>query len=508
MLFAFEDFILDTDRRELRRDGVPVAVEPQVFDLIAFLVANRHRVVGRDDVLEAVWHGRIVSESTLTTRINAARRALGDSGQAQRLIRTIYARGFRFVGNLMADPTHRERRRPPGRSTIAVVPFDNVSDDPDLDSLAAGITEDLTDALSKVPALSVFASNAAAEFRGGWAELRQLAGALRVRYLLAGSVQGSGQRLRVIARLIDGAEGRCVWSDRYDLRVENIFAQQDDITRKVLIEVCAKLTSGDHALLDGGGTRNLDAWLLCGQAVEEWYRFERVANFRACALFQRAHEADPKWPSPLAGLSSTYREAAIRGWGGSPEGNLEAATELAEKAVALGPDDATAHVHLGNVRTQMGRIEEGVRIFEMAVELAPGDYFPLGAFAHMLPRVGEEIRALALFARSRGLRPTPSGPNLANEAFVLHSIGRREQAIQALQESIDLCDIADAHVRLAAAYFEGDRPEEARAEIAHVLAGEPDATIGEYTRNLPFRDRQQLDWYQDLLRGAALPDQF
>jgi TolB-like protein len=508
MRCAFEEFVLDTDRRELRRDGLLVAVEPQVFDLIAFLVVNRHRVVSRDDVLEAVWHGRIVSESTLTTRINAARRALGDSGHAQRLIRTIHGRGFRFVGNLIADPMHRERRRLPGTSTIAVLPFDNVSDDPELDSLAAGITEDLTDALSKVPALSVFASNSAAEFRGSRPEVRQVAGALRVRYLLAGSVQGSGQRLRVIARLIDGAEGRCVWSDRYDHRVEDIFAQQDDITRKVLIEVCAKLTSGDHAHVVGRGTRNLNAWLLYGQAFEEVQRYDRVANFLARELFQRAHKADPRWSSPLAGLSSTYLEAAIRGWGGSLEGNLEAATELAEKAVALGPDDATANVQLAKARVQMGRIEEGIRIFEKAVELAPGDWLPLAAFAHMLPRVGEDTRALSLFARSREARPVPSGAPLANEAFVLHSIGHREQAIEALHESIDLCDIADAHVRLAAACFESDRPEEARAEIAHVLAREPDATIGEYTRNLPFRSRQQLDRYQDLLRGAGLPDQF
>jgi TolB-like protein/tetratricopeptide (TPR) repeat protein len=508
MLCAFEEFVLDTDRRELRRDGLLVAVEPQVFDLIAFLVVNRHRVVSRDDVLEAVWHGRIVSESTLTTRINAARRALGDSGHAQRLIRTIHSRGFRFVGNLIADPMNRESRRPPGTSTIAVLPFDNVSDDPELDSLAAGITEDLTDALSKVPALSVFASNFAAEFRGSRPEARQVAGALRVRYLLAGSMQGSGQRLRVIARLIDGADGRCVWSDRYDHRVEDIFAQQDDITRKVLIEVCAKLTSGDHAHVVGRGTPNLNAWLLYEQAFEHWHRYDRVANFLARELFQRAHKADPRWSSPLAGLSSTYREAAIRGWGGSLEGNLEAATELAEKAVALGPDDATAYVHLANARIEMGRIEEGIRIFEKAVELAPGDYFPLSAFAHMLPRVGEEMRALSLFARSREARPVPSGACLANEAFVLHSIGNREQAIEALHESVDRCDIADAHVRLAAAYFEGDRPEEARAEIAHVLAREPDATIGEYTRNLPFRSRQELDQYQDLLRGARLPDQF
>lgn len=390
-----------------------------------------------------------------------------------------------------------------------MLPFNNLSNDPRLGSLAAGITEDLISALSKVPGLLVFAGNLTADLNWRRPNVRQVADALGVGYVLAGSIQGSERRLRVTARLLDGTAGTCVWSDRYDRFVEDIFEQQDDIVRKALIEVCAKLTSGDNAHIDGKGTRSLEAWLLYGQAFEEWYRFERVANFRARELFQRAHEADPDWPSPLGGLSATYREAAIRGWGGSVESNLGAATELAEKALAAGPDDATAHIHLANARTEMGRIEEGIRILEKAVELAPCDYYALGALAHMLPRVvGEEMRALALFVRSRNARPARSGPCLANEAFALHLTGHCEQAVKALRESVDLCDIADAHVRLAAAYFESDRPEEARAEIAHVLAREPDATIGEYTSNLPFPNRRRLNWYRDLLRGAGLPDHF
>jgi len=506
--FAFEDFVLDTDRRELRRAEAFVAIQPQVFDLIAFLIANRHRVVSRDDVLDAVWHGRTVSDSTLTTRINAARRALGDSGEAQRLIRTIHGRGFRFAGSVVELPKHQGRRLASSTAGIAVLPFDNLSGDPKLDSCAAGIAEDLIAALSRLPAFSVIVPRSTDAAREAGLDISRAAYLLGARHVLAGSVQGSGRRLRLTARLVDADAGRCVWSSRYDFPAEDIFAKQDDIVREMLVEVCAKLTSGDNAQIDGKGTRNLEAWLLYGQAFEEWYRFERVANFRARELFQRAHEADPDWPSPLGGLSATYREAAIRRWGGSLESNLEAATQLAEKAVAAGPDDVTAHIHLGNARMQMGRIEESIRIFERAVELGPSDYYALGAFAHVLPIVGEETRALVLFARSRNVRPAPSGPCLANEASALHLTGHREQAVKALRESVDLCDIADAHVRLAAAYFECDRREEARTEIAHVLACEPDATIDEYTRNLSFPDRQRLSWYQDLLRGAGLPEHF
>ena len=507
MRFVFDDYALDIDRRELRRGGVPIAVQPQVFDLITFLVANRDKVVSRNDLLEAVWHNRIVSESTLATRINAARRALGDSGGTQRLVRTVRGRGFRFVGEVIEPPTHRDRRPAPDGPSIAVLPLANLSADPTLDSCAAAITENLTAALSNVPTLSVIAGNATNALEWSRFDAHAAAGSFGVRYLLTGNIQGSARCLRVTANLVDGAAGKCVWSGRYDYPFDDIFTRQDDIVRRVLMEICAKLTSGEHANISGRGTHNLDAWLLHGQAFEEWYKFECVANLRARSLYRRAHDADPNWSGPLAGLSATYREAAIRGWGGSPESNLEAALEFAKKAVALGPDDATAHVHLANIRVQLGQIEEAVVIFEKAIELAPSDYFPLGAFAHILPGVGEELRALALFARSRNARPVPSGPNLANEAFVLHLASHRERAIEVLNESIGLSDIADAHVRLAAVYFECDRPQEARAEITLVLTGEPDATIGEYIGNLSFRGRQERDWYKDLLRGAGLPDQ-
>ena len=508
MPFAFEDFVLNSDRRELRRNAEPIAIEPQVFDLIAFLVANHHRVVSRDEALAAVWHGRIVSESTIATRINAARRALGDSGEAQRLIRTIHGRGFRFVGNPVRKAASQNTQSVREEPTVALLPFDDLSGDPQLGAFAAGITEDLIATLSKVLASALIVGNAAGDFNDNSPSIRHMAGAPGARYVLAGSVRGSGERLRVTARLVDATASNCVWSERYDCLVEDIFAQQDDIVRKVLIHICAKLKSGDNALIESQGTRNLNAWLLFRQAVEEWFKFERASNFRARELLKKAHEEDPEWPSPLAGLSATYREAAIRHWGGSPESNLVQATELGEKAVAIGPEDATAHTHLANIRMQTGRIEEGIRLGEKAVDLAPNDFCVLGDLAYNLPRAGEKTRALAYFTRSRSACPVPFEPVMANEAFVLHLAGQSERAIEVLNECVACSGIADTHVRLAAAYFEGGRQDEAREEIAHVLARVPDATIGEYTQNLPFPDQAQTDWYQDLLRGAGLPERF
>ncbi len=506
MRFAFENITLDTDRRELRRHTTAVAVEPQVFDLIVFLIDNRHKVVSRDDMLEGVWHGRIVSESTLATRINAARRALGDSGSAQRLIRTVHRRGFHFVGDIVEKPMGRHGRSLPGATAIAVLPFRNLSGYPRLDWLAAGITEDLRDALGKAPALST----PAGDFEWTGQGLRRAAEGLPgIRYVLAGSVQGSERRVRVIARLVDtAAGGSCLWSDRFDFPAQDMLAQQDDIVRKMLIEISAKLVSGDHAHIEGERTRSLEALLLHGQGFQEWCKFERAANVRARQLFQRSHEADPKWPTALAHLASTYREAAIRRWDGSPDSNLALATEIGERAVAVGPDHVTAVSQLAHVLVNAGRVDEGLKLAERAIEIGPSDFFALGCFAYNLARAGEVARAHGYFARSRKACPVPFGPMLANEAFVLHLAGQREQAIGVLKECADCSDIVDTHVRLAAAYFEGGRVEEAREEIAEVFARQPDATIGEYTGNLPFPSHQRLAWYQDLLRGAGLPDRF
>ena len=217
MRFRFENMILDAGRRELLRDGTLVAVEPQVFDLLLYLVENRNRVVSKDDVLNVVWRGRIVSESTLTTRINAARKALGDSGAVQRLIRTLPRKGFRFVGGVQDDSTLTAREPVqatpapalalPDRPSIVVLPFHNLSGDPEQDYFADGIVEDLITALSRFKSLFVIARNSSFTYKGKAVDIRQVGRELGVRYVLEGSVRKSANRLRIGGQLIDASTG-------------------------------------------------------------------------------------------------------------------------------------------------------------------------------------------------------------------------------------------------------------------------------------------------------------
>ena len=212
MRYFFENCVLDTDKRELRRGGEPVSITPQVFDLLEYLILNRERVVSKDDLIDAIWKGRIVSDAAVTTRLNAARSAIGDSGEAQRLIKTLPRKGFRFVGSVQEEqgsaPTEppEERRRPvltlPDKPSIAVLPFANLNGNPDQAYLADGIVEDIITELSRFSELFVIARNSSFQYKGKAIDVRQVGRELGVGYVLEGSVRRGRDRIRISAQLI------------------------------------------------------------------------------------------------------------------------------------------------------------------------------------------------------------------------------------------------------------------------------------------------------------------
>ena len=227
MRYLFEDYAFDTDRRELHRGADVVSVTPQVFDLLDYLIRNRERVVSKDDLINAIWNGRIVSDAALTTRLNAARTAIGDSGQEQRLIKTLPRKGFRFLGSV------REAQRPasvavtdtpcataeirsplPDKPSVAVLPFTNLSPDPEQEYFADGMVEDIITGLSRSKSLFVIARNSSFTYKGKAVDIKQIGRELGVRYVLEGSVRKAGKQVRVTAQLIDAANGGNIWADQ------------------------------------------------------------------------------------------------------------------------------------------------------------------------------------------------------------------------------------------------------------------------------------------------------
>ena len=247
MLFSFEDFTLDSERRELRAGGTIVPIEPQVFDLLVCLIENRDRVVSKDDLIASVWSGRIVSDSTMDSRINAVRKALGDSGKKQRLIQTIARKGIRFVGDVHVQPMglqpQAEIHEPsrvalslPDRPAIAVLPFLNMSDEKH-EYFSDGISEDIITALSKLRWFFVIARNSSFIYKDKAVHIKQIAEELGVGYVVEGSVRKSGDRVRITAQLIDVETGSHIWAERYDRGIADVFAVQDEITEAIVAAI-------------------------------------------------------------------------------------------------------------------------------------------------------------------------------------------------------------------------------------------------------------------------------
>ena len=307
MQFLFEDHVLDTDRRELRRGAQEIPVGPQVFDLLVYLVQNRERVVTKDDLLDAVWSGRFVSESNLTTRINAARKAIGDSGEEQRLIRTVPRKGFRFVGvvSIAAETATKEvpartatTRIPlplPDKPSIAVLPFQNLSGDPEQEYFTDGMVEDIITGLSRIGWLFVIARNSSFTYKGKTVDVKQVGHELGVRYVLEGSVRKGGSRVRITGQLIDATTGGHIWADRFDGTLEDVFELQDRVTASVVGAIEPQLQRAEIQRAGRKPTESLDAYDYFLRGTARLHLYTKDSLLEARELYQRATELDPNY---------------------------------------------------------------------------------------------------------------------------------------------------------------------------------------------------------------------
>jgi TolB-like protein len=267
--YLFEEYAFDTDRRELNRGADVVSIAPQVFDLLDYLIRNRERVVSKDDLINAVWSGRSVSDAALTTLLNVARSAIGDSGEEQRLIKTLPRKGFRFVGQVREA---REAAGPnPGdasesalavsdKPSIAVLPFENMSGDPEQEYFADGMVEEITTALSRFKSLFVIARNSSFTFKGKTVDVKEVGRRLGVRYVLEGSVRKASGKVRITGQLIDAVTGAHIWADRFERDLTDVFALQDEVTVAVVSAIQPKLLQTEIAMATRRRAENLTAY--------------------------------------------------------------------------------------------------------------------------------------------------------------------------------------------------------------------------------------------------------
>jgi len=524
MTYRFDGFELDLDRFELRKQGTPVAVEPQVLSLLALLVANRERLVSKDELLEAVWGGRAVSDAAISSRIKSARQAIDDDGQAQRLIRTVHGQGFRFVGDVAEAgpaapaasaapappaPAPAGALAPPHRPTIAVMPFINLSDDPEQEYFSDAVAQDVLSALAKHRWLNVVARNTSFGYKGRSVDARTLAAELGVDYVVEGSVRRFGRRIRVAAQLVDATTGTQVWAERYERDFEDVFAVQDDITERIVARLEPEIGFAERQRVARGPRTNLHAWDCFHLGLAHFFKFTGEDNLEAQRLLQRSRELDPRfgeahaWWAYAVVLGMVYWDTEP-----TPERLDEA---LAATATALDLDDRNAVFYALKARVQLARGEYASARAgnETAIEMNPTLAAAHCGLADTLVYEGRYDEALARFEKAVDL--SPNDPQrwafLTYGALALIFKGDYEAAVRWTERAaaIPNCQYWTlAHRAVALASL--DRRDEARAAVDLLLARRPGFSLRFAEQKLFYLKREdQRRFYLDALARAGVP---
>ena len=523
MLFHFSDYVLDTGRRELRCGDRPIEVEPQVLDLLIFLIQNNDRVITKDDLIDSIWGGRIVSDTTLTSRIYAARKAIGDSGRNQQLIRTIARKGLRFVGELRVQPDDEtapaidprpdeapalQQAAPPlpDRPAIAVLPFSNMSDDPEQEYFSDGIGEDIITALSKLRWFFVIARNSSFIYKGKAVHVKQVGEELGVGYVLEGSVRKSGGRVRITAQLNDVASGSHIWAERYDRDVADVFAVQDEITEAIVGAIEPQLYAAENIRVRSKPPSNLDAWDLVMRAMSHYWRVTQPDHAIAQNLLERAIAIEPNYGQALGLLGASYTLGAHMGWA-----DLTDIAPIAERtslaAVRADSEDAWAHHALGSVYLITRRFDDALAEFELALRLNPNFSQVQTYYAAALGFCGRWKEGVE--AARRAIRLSPRDPLLAlsyGSGCMAHYIGRNyEEALEMARTAVRLrSDYAAAHRVLTAAAGMTATPEVAAAALQELRRAQPNVSIAWVRERVPIQDPAELEHYLEGLRRAGL----
>jgi TolB-like protein len=527
--FLFEDQVLDVDRRELRRGAELITLEPQVFDLLVYLVQNRDRVVSKDDLIEGVWDGRVVSDSTLTSRITAARKAIGDSGDEQRLIRTVSRKGVRFVGvlrereqsvagakaptttptDLIALPTESARALP-DRPSIAVMPFQNMSDDPGQDYFADGVVEEIITALSRMRWLFVLARNSSFTYKGRAVDVTQVGRELGVRYVLEGSVRKAANRVRITGQLIDASSGAHLWADRFEGALEDIFNLQDQITASVVGALMPRLEQAEIERAKHKPTDSLDAYDYYLRAMANVYRRTKDANSDALRLFCRAIELDPEFASAHGMAAWCYTWRKINGWLTDRGREIAEGARLAQRAVDLGKDDAVALARGGHALANLVHdLDGGAAAIDQALQLNPN--FAVAWYLSGWVRVYRGEADVAIEHQARAMRLSPLDPTLYHMQVgtgLAHFLAGRfdDASLWAEKAFRNQPNYLPGAAVTAASHALAGRMEEARQTMQRLRQNDPALRLSTLKDWLPIRRPEDFARWVEGLRKAGLPE--
>lgn len=479
-VYGFGDFRLHPGKRLLLGcDGKPVLLTPKAYDTLAYLVERAGDVIHKDELMQAIWPDTAVEENNLTQNIFLLRRALGEGRGEHRYIATVPGRGYQFVAGVTVGAAKAAGSEPAASPSIAVLPFANVSADPDCEYFGDGLAEELINAFSKLSRVRVVARTSAFSFRGRQADVRQIADHLGANLVLEGSVRKSGNRLRITARLVDASDGYQLWSECYDREVEggDIFRVQDQITPAVVEALKLKLPGGEKPDVPRRRIENVRARELYLKGRFHSFRMTRSGIETGIPCFEEALESDPSYALAQVGLAHAYRMFGLSLDMPTNEVGPKAKAAAALKAVEIDDNLAEAHAVLAfSFLCYEWEWSAAEKHCKRALELDPNSADTHWMYGHLCSNLGRHEQALAEVARARELDPLSGLINAMEGQFLLHA-GRTDQAIARLRETIELDPKSRiAHEFAASAYIEKGLFSEAVAEAATARALSPSNT--------------------------------
>ncbi|KJZ67664.1 winged helix-turn-helix domain-containing protein [Pseudomonas fluorescens] len=532
MPFVFEDYVLDQERRELTLRGQVVAVGPQAFDLLLQLVNNRDRVVSKDDLLKAVWNGRIVSESTITSHINAVRKAIGDTGEEQRLVRTVARKGYRFVGEIKVDqidgvrqpdgpgtgeiaPVDPKQTPPsslalPDKPSITVLPFHNLSGDPEQEYFADGMVEDIITALSRIRWLFVIARNSSFTYKGRAVDVKGVGQELGVRYVLEGSVRKSGNKVRITGQLIDATTGTHIWAERFEGMLDDIFELQDQIAASVVGAISPQLERAEIERAKRKPTESLDAYDYYLRGMPKLHSGTREAIDEALPLFYKAIELDPEFASAYGMAAWCHFWRKLNGWMSDRPREIAEGVRLARLAVTLGRDDAVALTRGGHALAHLaGDVDGGIALLDRARLLNPNlapAWFLGGILRALRGETDEAIEHL-----SHAVRLSPLDPEMfrmqVGMALAYFLAGRFDVASAWAEKALgNLPTLLPSVALMAASHALTGQMDKAKQAIQRLHELEPSLRVSNLKEWLPVQRPEDLARFADGLRLAGLPE--
>ena len=519
MQYLFDDYVLDQQRRELTQGGQPVAIGPQVFDLLLQLVSHHDRVLSRDELLAAVWNGKLVSESTITSHINAVRKAIGDSGEQQRLLRTVARKGYRFVGELRevaapeaampAPPPSRPALDLPDKPSITVLPFVNLSGDPEQDYFTDGMVEDIIGALSRIRWLFVIARNSSFTFKGQRVDVQQVSRELGVRYVLEGSVRKAGNRVRITGQLLDASTGTHLWAERFEGLMDDLFELQDRLAASVVGAIAPQLERAEIERAWRKPTASLCAYDYYLRGTAKLHHGSREAVDEALSLFHQALERDPGFASAYGMAAWCHFWRKLNGWMLDRPGEIAEGARLARLAVELGRDDAVALTRGGHALGHLaGDLDGGIALLERARLLNP-NLAPAWFLGGILRVLRGETR-LAIGDLEQATRLSPLDPEMfrmqVGMALAHFFEGDYAQAVGWAEKALcNMPTLLPALAVAAASQAHTGHMDQARQALARLQAQDPALRVSTLRQWLPIHRPEDLARLAEGLRLAGLP---